>query len=217
MAIDSPCDTPCGVGCPIRRSEDPRALAPPLGFSQRATSFIASRYQGIHQMPLSSSSPTPSPKHARLRAQRTDDRGQRTEALAPDLLVEPACRCICRSSSDRCFGCQGISLRSAGNHVSRRLFAYPCPGPAKTERPGLLHGHDSLHDFREQTTENRDQTSRSIVPRSRSRTRRSRRQRTRPRRTGSRLLSSVVCPLSSEPGGPGPTRTADLTLIRRAL
>ena len=158
------------------------------------------------------------PQARRRRAwQRTDDRGQRTEALAPDLLVEPACRCICRSSSDRCFGCQGISLRSAGNHVSRRLFAYPCPGPAKTERPGLLHGHDSLHDFREQTTENRDQTSRSIVPRSRSRTRRSRRQRTRPRRTGSRLLSSVVCPLSSEPGGPGPTRTADLTLIRRAL
>jgi hypothetical protein len=40
------------VGCPIRRSEDHRALAPPLGFSQRATSFIASRCQGIHQMPF---------------------------------------------------------------------------------------------------------------------------------------------------------------------
>jgi hypothetical protein len=40
------------VGCPIRRSEDQRALAPPLGFSQRATSFIASRCQGIHQMPF---------------------------------------------------------------------------------------------------------------------------------------------------------------------
>jgi hypothetical protein len=44
---------PKGVGCPIRTSEDHRALAPPLGFSQRATSFIASRYQGIHQMPFS--------------------------------------------------------------------------------------------------------------------------------------------------------------------
>ena len=51
--MDSPCDTACAVGCPIRRSEDHRALAPPLGFSQRATSFIASRCQGIHQMPLS--------------------------------------------------------------------------------------------------------------------------------------------------------------------
>jgi hypothetical protein len=52
-AMDSPKNTPKGVGCPIRTSEDHRALAPPLGFSQRATSFIASRYQGIHQMPFS--------------------------------------------------------------------------------------------------------------------------------------------------------------------
>jgi hypothetical protein len=65
-------------GCPIRRSEDPRALAPPLGFSQRATSFIASRYQGIHQMPFSLSSPTPSPKRALCarRRQMADRRGQ---------------------------------------------------------------------------------------------------------------------------------------------
>src|SRR5271168_1670244 len=45
-------DTPCGVGCPIRRSRDHRSLASPPGFSQRATSFIASQCQGIHQMPL---------------------------------------------------------------------------------------------------------------------------------------------------------------------
>jgi hypothetical protein len=60
------------VGCPIRRSRDHRALAPPPSFSQRATSFIASRCQGIHQMPFSCS-PTPSPKAA-LRAAR----GQRS-------------------------------------------------------------------------------------------------------------------------------------------
>ncbi len=40
------------VGCPIRRSRDQRALAPPPSFSQRATSFIASRCQGIHPMPF---------------------------------------------------------------------------------------------------------------------------------------------------------------------
>ena len=40
------------MGCPIRRSRDQRALASTPGFSQRATSFIASRCQGIHQMPL---------------------------------------------------------------------------------------------------------------------------------------------------------------------
>ena len=40
------------MGCPIRTSTDQRLLAAPRGFSQRATSFIASRCQGIHQMPL---------------------------------------------------------------------------------------------------------------------------------------------------------------------
>ena len=40
------------VGCPIRRSRDQRSLASPPGLSQRATSFIASQCQGIHQMPL---------------------------------------------------------------------------------------------------------------------------------------------------------------------
>jgi hypothetical protein len=40
-------------GFPIRKSTDQRLLAPPRGLSQRATSFIASQCQGIHQMPLS--------------------------------------------------------------------------------------------------------------------------------------------------------------------
>jgi hypothetical protein len=46
---------PKGVGCPIRTSTDQRLLAAPRGFSQRATSFIASWCQGIHRMPLSRS------------------------------------------------------------------------------------------------------------------------------------------------------------------
>src|SRR6202162_3844787 len=45
-------DTRYRVGCPIRTSRDHRSLASPPGFSQRATSFIASQCQGIHQMPL---------------------------------------------------------------------------------------------------------------------------------------------------------------------
>jgi hypothetical protein len=40
-------------GCPIRISTDQSLLAAPRGFSQRATSFIASWRQGIHQMPFS--------------------------------------------------------------------------------------------------------------------------------------------------------------------
>ena len=41
------------MGCPIRISADHRLLASPRSFSQRATSFIASQCQGIHQMLLS--------------------------------------------------------------------------------------------------------------------------------------------------------------------
>jgi hypothetical protein len=55
--MDSAADPPCGGGCPIRRSRAQRLLAAPPSFSQRATSFIASWRQGIHQMPLLSSSP----------------------------------------------------------------------------------------------------------------------------------------------------------------
>ena len=39
-------------GFPIRKSTDQSLLAAPRGLSQRATSFIASQCQGIHQMPL---------------------------------------------------------------------------------------------------------------------------------------------------------------------
>ena len=55
---------PLRVGCPIRRSRDQRSLASPPGFSQRATSFIASQCQGIHQMPLfrARSQGTPAPR-----------------------------------------------------------------------------------------------------------------------------------------------------------
>jgi hypothetical protein len=45
-------DTAYAVGCPIRISTDQRLLAAPRGFSQRATSFIASWCQGIHRMPF---------------------------------------------------------------------------------------------------------------------------------------------------------------------
>ena len=45
-------DDPIGPGFPIRKSTDQRLLSPPRGLSQSATSFIASRCQGIHQMPF---------------------------------------------------------------------------------------------------------------------------------------------------------------------
>src|SRR3546814_1281716 len=45
-------DDPKGPGFPIRISTDKSSFAAPHGFSQRTTSFIASRCQGIHQTPL---------------------------------------------------------------------------------------------------------------------------------------------------------------------
>ena len=87
------------MGCPIRRSEDPRALAPPLGFSQRATSFIASRCQGIHQMPLSCCARA-QPRargEAACRSQMSEIGGQMAPSQA--LRPEPAKPPVHRSSS----------------------------------------------------------------------------------------------------------------------
>ena len=60
---------PKGVGCPIRTPRDQSLLAAPPGFSQRATSFIASWCQGIHRMPFSCSiHPYTEPTRAKARA-----------------------------------------------------------------------------------------------------------------------------------------------------
>ena len=50
--MNSGWDTACAVGFPIRKSSDQSLLAAPRSLSQRATSFIASQCQGIHQMPF---------------------------------------------------------------------------------------------------------------------------------------------------------------------
>jgi hypothetical protein len=58
------------VGCPIRISTDQRLLAAPRGFSQRATSFIASWCQGIHRMPFLYSISRPLPERRGLTMHR---------------------------------------------------------------------------------------------------------------------------------------------------
>ena len=81
---------PLRVGCPIRRSRDHRSLASPPGFSQRATSFIASQCQGIHQMPLLALEPAPNaarPTSCCRRMRRTTDRATR-----PALAERPRCQ-----------------------------------------------------------------------------------------------------------------------------
>jgi hypothetical protein len=113
------------VGCPIRRSEDQRALAPPLGFSQRATSFIASRCQGIHQMPFMCRARAQPQARALARAwQRSDLRGQRSDQQAGT--PEP--------SSDL----RSLSPISGRRHspadARASAHAYPCPGPISSHK-----------------------------------------------------------------------------------
>ena len=89
--MDSDGDPARAGGCPIRIPADQRALASPRSFSQRATSFIASQCQGIHQMPLPqrliaktrrSQGQTPlatGPRVKILSEQRSDARGPTTD------------------------------------------------------------------------------------------------------------------------------------------
>ena len=65
VPMDSGPDDPKGPGFPIRKSADQSLLTAPHGLSQRATSFIASRCQGIHQMPLLHLIPTARPAQGR--------------------------------------------------------------------------------------------------------------------------------------------------------
>ncbi len=66
-------DDPKGPGFPIRKSTDQSLLAAPHGLSQRATSFIASLCQGIHQMPLRRLNPTPGYQKTDVRYQVSDN------------------------------------------------------------------------------------------------------------------------------------------------
>ena len=146
--MDSPCATACAVGCPIRTSEDHRALAPPLGFSQRATSFIASRYQGIHQMPFSCCARA-QPQTRKIRGQMTEDRCQTIPAdlLAPSGAVAPtAAPCRCSRTGSTHTHAPGSNLTPRGD--GRTCFTVTTRFTISTE----------------QRTEDGRQTTRSITP-----------------------------------------------------
>ena len=172
------------MGCPIRTSEDHRALAPSLGFSQRATSFIAFRYQGIHQMPFVLR-PRPAPS---TQDQRSDDRGQ---------MSDHPCRPPC-AIRDRCANAAPCRCSGTGSTHTH------APGPTSP----LLRG-DGRTCFTVTTrftisTEQRTEdgtTRRSGAPVLRHNSR-SRRQQTRPETS---LSFSVLRPRSSALRGPGPS------------
>jgi hypothetical protein len=157
--MDSPRDTACAVGCPIRRSEDQRALAPPLGFSQRATSFIASRCQGIHQMPfMCRARAQPRARGvAACRDQMAEIRGQM--ASRPAVRPTPCCSDLQSLISDL-LSCAQAPPRRCAHAPAAHTHAQVQPHP-EGRWPDLLHGHDSLHNVKRAEIRGRRSETRS--------------------------------------------------------
>ena len=101
------------VGFPIRTSADQRSLASPRGFSQRATSFIASWRQGIHRTPFIHSN-----AHTTQPARRT-----KTLKSAP---------CPCEHHRDA-----ASNIRDAHTKLHSTMLR-SIPEPAITARPILV-------------------------------------------------------------------------------
>ena len=148
------------AGFPIRKSTDQRVLAPPRGLSQRATSFIASRRQGIHQMPLTLRLilAIPEPEN---REQRTEDRNQTAEQ-------DPTCSSIRTSARHH----PNSNPATPVARLSTLLHFIPSPAGPMTapppnpgdERPPEARQSTTLstmtiNERRETSSENRDQAS----------------------------------------------------------
>src|ERR1700722_6196736 len=87
--MDSDSDTLAG-GLPHSETPDQRFRPSPPGFSQRATSFIASQCQGIHQMPfVSRLSTTPNGKDQCETQLLGQVRGADDRTLSPGLTRGP--------------------------------------------------------------------------------------------------------------------------------
>ena len=138
-------DLPYGRGFPIRTSADQRSLASPRGFSQRATSFIASWRQGIHRTPFCHSISLPPPPARRTKAHRTSGE-QFTEALAQSLTLIHSITCslrhvafqTVRAASWQPKGCRHTSwpLRRARSYSPCKRTPLPVPPPAGLPSPG---------------------------------------------------------------------------------
>jgi hypothetical protein len=123
------------VGCPIRISTDQCLLAAPRGFSQRATSFIASWCQGIHRMPLSRSrSSDPIPK------KRTGPTHHAQEPSPPEGAALDAMADF------------ELSTHNAPERIKTGLLAAAEPLTGQTCNPARPETHQNLiHHEKEQT------------------------------------------------------------------
>ncbi len=116
-------------GCPIRRSSDQRVLPPPRSLSQGATSFIASRCQGIHQMPFSSLESPRSTIRKHTNARPAHVRGPRTSGSRP----EDHLLAITRSLRIRR---QGTDARCQERQLALRPSDPPLPPATKQTHKG---------------------------------------------------------------------------------
>jgi hypothetical protein len=184
--------SPRGGGCPIRRSPDQRLLAASRGLSQRATSFIASRRQGIHQMPFVHSrthhpAPAARPEGQKRGGQRAKGGPRRFRRIPISAVRHP-------TSAAPTSGRDGQHT-----HAER-------PGCRHPERPRSPARHHTMSDHRSPARTPTRPDAPDLPPRS---------------------LATAACgrragfprgrPQGVRLGGPGPIRTADLTLIRGAL
>ena len=137
MPMYSAYDDPKGPGFPIRISADQRVLAPPHGFSQRATSFIASQCQGIHQMPLKrliAQKPVTHRDQNRTKP-GSDVRGQRSDVRKKSLGPPPG---ICHLSSAICLARKQIfslNFCDGVRRVRRRTFKTHTYSQCQRTRP----------------------------------------------------------------------------------
>ena len=116
---------PLRVGCPIRISTDQRLLAAPRGFSQRATSFIASWCQGIHRMPFLYSISRPLPEGRRLTMHRNHPQTQ-LSGFSRQLSESN------RDGTDRLFEDSPGNIYSAHNRIfSNRSSVAACASTAR--------------------------------------------------------------------------------------
>jgi hypothetical protein len=143
-------DTPRGVGFPIRTSADQRSLASPRGFSQRATSFIASWRQGIHRTPLSRSAPPKQrpaqPSFPPTPARRTKSRphAELRQYAVPDRIAEiTATRLTCLQTHVSTLCYQPFPSLRLKEHAARQNPAgsAPCgdPGSSGQHWPDVQH------------------------------------------------------------------------------
>jgi hypothetical protein len=118
------------VGFPIRTSADQRLLATPRGFSQRATSFIASWCQGIHQMLLlrlrSGNHAQDEGRPGRVPAHTITRSATRPPGRGPTAwhrhATEPSQQCQRAETAPRArqHQCRRAGPEDGWNHVSRR-------------------------------------------------------------------------------------------------